>query len=148
MKRNIILIAVFHFTNNRRSDNWGDTLEHEQQSESICKFVKAKEVDQDNTGEADIGPGGDAEDGAVDGLGGVGVHEHGETHRDAADDEAGVVQIQSVDPLSITEPAKAEPRHSVTDPYHQGELEGGRNYLWHGKDTELLCMPTILLLSN
>ena len=91
-------------------------MEHEQQAESVCKFIKTEQIYEHDAGEADVCAGGGPEDGAVDGLGGVGVHEDGEAHGEAADDEADVVEVQTVDPGPVTEPAQAQPRHRVGDP--------------------------------
>lgn len=99
-------------------------MEHEQQAESVCKFIKTEQIYEHDAGEADVCAGGGPEDAAVDGLGGVGVHEDGEAHGEAADDEADVVEVQPVDPGSVAEPAQAQPRHRVGDPY-DGEEEGG-----------------------
>ena len=51
-------------------------------------------------------------------------HEAAETHGDTTDDETGVVEIQSVDPLSVTQPAKTQPRHSVGDTNHRDQERG------------------------
>ena len=109
------------FTNYRRSNDRSYALKQQQESEGICQLIKSQEVHKDDARKSDVGPACDAEDGAVDGLGGVGLAEHTQTHRDSADDEAGVVEIETVDPGSVRQPAQQEPRHSVGDPDNREE---------------------------
>lgn len=96
------LIPSHHvFTNYRRSNDRSYSLKQQQESEGICKFVKSEEVHEDDASETDVGPAGDTEDGAVYGLGVVVRAEDAGSHRDAADDETGVVQIQTVNPSPV-----------------------------------------------
>ena len=104
------------FTNYRRSNDWGNSLEHQQQSKSVSKFVKSQEVDKDDAGQTDVGSTGHPEYGTVDGLSVVVLTEHAQSHWDPADDEAGVVEIETVNPGSVWEPAQEETGHSVGYP--------------------------------
>ena len=107
-----------------RADHRGNSLEHEQQPEGICQLVKTKEINEHHTGQTDIGAAGDSEDGAVDDLPSVRGHEAAEAHGDAAEDEAGVVEVESVDEAPITEPTKEEATKGVSDA-DDGEKERG-----------------------
>ena len=107
-----------------RADHRGNSLEHEQQPERICQLVKTKEIHEHHTGQTDIGAAGDSEDGAVDDLPSVRGHEAAEAHGDAAEDEAGVVEVEPVDEAPITEPAKEEATKCVGDA-DDGEKERG-----------------------
>ena len=80
-------------------------MKQQQEPEGICQLIKSQKVHKDDAGQADVGPAGDAEDGAVDGLGGVGLAEHTQPHGEPADDETGVVEIETVDPGPVREPA-------------------------------------------
>ena len=112
------------FTNYRRSDDRGYALKQQQQSEGICQLIKSQKVHEDDAGKPDVGPACDPKDGTVYGLRGVGLAEHTQSHREPADDETGVVQIQSVDPGPVRQPAQQQPGHGVGDP-DDGEEEGG-----------------------
>ena len=107
-----------------RADHRGNSLEHEQQPEGICQLVKTKEINEHHTGQTDIGATGDSEDGAVDDLPSVRGHEAAEAHGDAAEDEAGVVEVESVDEPPITKPTKEEATKGVGDA-DDGEKERG-----------------------
>ena len=112
------------FTNYRRSNDRSYALKQQQESEGICQLIKSQEVHKDDARKSDVGPACDAEDGAVDGLGGVGLAEHTQSHRDTADDETRVVEIETVDPGSVREPAQQQAGHCVGDPDNREE-EGG-----------------------
>ena len=96
-------------------------MKQQQQSEGICQLIKSQKVHEDDAGKPDVGPACDPKDGTVDGLRGVGLAEHTQAHRDSADDETGVVEIETVDPGSVRQPAQQEPRHRVGDPDNREE---------------------------
>ena len=96
-----------------RADHRGNSLEHEQQPERICQLVKTKEIHEHHTGQTDIGATGDSEDGAVDDLPRVRGHEAAEAHGDAAEDEAGVVEVESVDHPLVAQPTKEKSAEGV-----------------------------------
>ena len=56
-------------------------------------------------------------------LGGVGRHVGAQAHGDTAYDQAGVVEVQTVDALSITQPTQDEPGDGVGNAY-DGYQEG------------------------
>ena len=99
-------------------------MKQQQESEGISQFIKPEKVHEDNAGQPDVGPARDPEDGAVDCLGVVGLAEDTQSHGDSADDETGVVEIETVHPGSVRQPAKQEPSHRVGDP-DDGDKEGG-----------------------
>ena len=106
------------------ADHGGNSLEHQQEAKSICQLVKTQQIDEDNTGQTNVGSTGHSEDGTVHNLPVVCRHEAAEAHGDATEDEAGVVEVESVDDALVAQPAKEKSSECVGNP-DDGEEEGG-----------------------
>ena len=91
-------------------------MEQQQEPEGICKLVQPQQVHEDDTGETDVGSASDPEYCTVDDLSPVVCTEDTGSHGDPADDQAGVVEIETVDPLSVGEPPEKETSDCVGDP--------------------------------
>ena len=94
-------------------DHRGNSLEHEEEAKSICQLVKAEQIDEDDTGQTNVGSTGHSEDGAVHNLPVVGGHEAAEAHGDATEDKAGVVEVESVDEPLVAQPTKEKSTECV-----------------------------------
>lgn len=58
-------------TCNRRTGQWGDALEHDDQTEGVSEFLQAEEVDENDGSESHVSADCGAEDGGVDHQSGV-----------------------------------------------------------------------------
>ena len=96
-------------------DHRGNPLEHEQEAKGICQLVKTQQIDEDHASQTNIGSTGDSENGAVNNLPVVGGHEAAESHGDATENKAGVVEVESVDDALVAQPAKEESSEGVCD---------------------------------
>ena len=105
-------------------DHRGNSLEHEQEAKSICQLVKAQQIDEDDTGQPNVGSTGHPKDGAVHDLPVVGGHEAAEAHGDATEDQAGVVEVESVDEALVAQPSKEKSAKCVGNA-DDGEEKGG-----------------------
>ena len=105
-------------------DHRGNSLEHQKETERICQLVKTQQIDEDHASQTNIGSAGDSENGAVNNLPVVGGHEAAQAHGDATEDEAGVVEVESVDEALVAQPSKEKSAKCVGNA-DDGEEKGG-----------------------